>query len=293
MRFRAPNIYQTRSGPWAHFWRLLRDAGVAVYQDNCLGIAKGVAYSGLLAFFPALTTLATLLVQARAESVSHIIARLLYDVVPPGSEDVVRMLFVFHGERPTWLLIVATTLALWAASGAMTSLMEGFRSVYRIPRGPSFVRERAVAMLLVLTTALPVVAASALIVFGKRLEGWTIDWLGLHDSASRGWILLAGQFVRFALAVGAIVLSTAFPYYLGAGRRQAFRKVFPGATVATLLWLLATLVLGWYMRHIARYNVLYGSVGAGLALLVWFYVLAVIILLGCEFNAVRERAASA
>ena len=52
---------------------------------------------------------------------------------------------------------------------------------------------------------------------------------------------------------------------------------------------LATLGFGWYVRHVANYNVLYGSVGAGLALLVWMYVLAVIMLFGCEFNAAQER----
>ena len=65
--------------------------------------------------------------------------------------------------------------------------------------------------------------------------------------------------------------------------------VFPGAALATLLWLLATVAFAWYVRHVANYNVLYGGVGAGLALLVWMYVLAVINLFGCEFNAARER----
>ena len=68
-----------------------------------------------------------------------------------------------------------------------------------------------------------------------------------------------------------------------------FQSVLPGAMLATFLWLITTLAFAWYIRHVADYNVLYGSVGAGLALLVWMYVLAVITLFGCEFNAVRER----
>src|SRR6266446_4821628 len=111
------------------FWGLLRSASVGLHQDNCLSIAKGAAYSALLSFFPVLTTLAALLVQAKAEAVSRTIASLLYDVVPPGAEDVVRTLIVVHGERPKGLLIGATILAAWAASGAMESLLEGFRAV--------------------------------------------------------------------------------------------------------------------------------------------------------------------
>jgi membrane protein len=78
-------------------------------------------------------------------------------------------------------------------------------------------------------------------------------------------------------------------YYAAPERKQRFRQVLPGATLATVLWLVATLVFGWYVRYVVNYNVLYGGVGAGLALLVWMYMLAVILLLGCEFNAEGEK----
>jgi membrane protein len=82
---------------------------------------------------------------------------------------------------------------------------------------------------------------------------------------------------------------TSIVFYFGPNRKQKILHVLPGAVLTTLLWLLSTLAFGWYVRSIANYNVLYGSVGAGLALLVWSYLLAVIMLVGCEFNAVREK----
>ncbi len=281
-------LYLTQESFFSRFWTTLRAASVATYRDNCLGIAKGAAYSALLSFFPVLTTLATLLVQAKAEAVARTIARWLYDVVPPGTEDVVLTLFVAHGERPKWLLVVAGILALWGASGAMMSLMEGFRSIYRIPSGRSFLRERAMAIVLVFTTALPFVGGSALIVFGTRTERTVMRWLG--DTEFTGWVSLGGQVLRYSAAFLTFIIVTAVVYYLGPNRKQQFRLVFPGAILATLLWFLSTIAFGWYVRNVANYNVLYGSVGAGLALLVWMYVLAVIAFLGCEFNAVRERA---
>jgi membrane protein len=78
-------------------------------------------------------------------------------------------------------------------------------------------------------------------------------------------------------------------YFIGPSRPQRWRFVWPGALVATLLWLLSTLGFGWYVRNIAGYNLLYGSVGAAIALLVWMYVLAAVALIGCEFNAEYER----
>src|SRR5579862_4983676 len=156
MSSHEPKLHLIQRGHWSRFWPLLRVAALALYRDGCLGIAKGVAYSALLSFFPVLTTIAAILVQARAEAVSRTIARLLYDVVPPGTEDVVRTLFVVHGERPLWILVAASILAMWAASGAMMSLMEGFRAIYVIADGRSFLHERAWAMLLVATSGLPV-----------------------------------------------------------------------------------------------------------------------------------------
>jgi len=287
----TPKLYLMRAGGWERFWPLVRAASLGLYQDGCFGIAKGAAYSALLSFFPLLTTLAAVLVQAHAEAVSRTIARLLYDVVPPGTEEVVRTLFIVHGERPKSLLIGAIVLALWAGSGGMMSLMEGFRAVYRIPSERPFLRERGMATLLVLVSALPVLGASALIVFGKRGERELIQWLGLEPAGDslRGWVLLAGQALRFVLPIGAVVMGTTLVYYFGPNRKQVFLKLFPGAMLATFLWLLSTLVFGWYVGHISHYNVLYGGVGAGLALLVWMYVLSLILLFGCEFNAARER----
>jgi membrane protein len=100
---------------------------------------------------------------------------------------------------------------------------------------------------------------------------------------------LAGEALTFGIALAAIVIITALVYYFGPNRKQSFRGVFPGAILATLLWLASTLAVGWYVRDITKYNLLYGGVGAGLALLVWSYALSVIMLFGCEFNAIRER----
>jgi membrane protein len=272
-------------------WRQLRAAAYGAYLHDCFGIAKGAAYSALLSFFPVLTTVAALLVEAQSESVAHTIASFLYEVVPPGTEDVVRDLFLVHGQRPKWLLVGAVVLAAFAASGAMISLMQGFNATYQISAHRSFLQERGVALLLVFTTVLPLWAASGLIVFGERAEEGVISGLRLIPQGAdlTGWVSLAGDALRYGIAFGTVVVVTALVYRLGPNRQLTFGSVFPGAVLATVLWLLATMGFAWYVRHLVNYNVLYGGVGAGLALLVWMYMLAVISLYGCEFNAVRER----
>jgi membrane protein len=286
----TPRIYVGEVGFLSRFWTVLEAAAIGLYNDNCFGIAKGAAYSALLAFFPILTTIATLLVQANAERVSRTVARLLYDVVPPGTEDVVRQLFNVQGQRPRWLLATGVVLAAWAGSGVMISLMEGFRAIYRIPTGRSFISDRLVAILLVLSASVPLLGASLLLVFGNRAQTWIITTLGIVEDYQdlRGWVRLLWQVLSFLIATAGIVFITSLVYYFGPNRKQRFANVLPGAFVAMALWLIATLGVAWYFRHITDYNVLYGSVGAGLALLVWSYVLAVIAFFGCEFNAALE-----
>jgi membrane protein len=286
----SPSLYVERPGPVQRFWGVFRQASIASFEDNCFGIAKGAAYSSLLAFFPVLASLAAIFATVNASAVARAFSRLLFQIIPPGTEELVRSQFRVNTQRSGWLIFLATLVSIWAASGAMMTLMEGFQAAYRLPSGRSFLRQRAVAILLVFIAALPAVGSSALIVFGARIEQWIFTTLGLGPEEDlRVSVVLTFGLLRYVVALAATVLVTGLMYYTGPNRAMKFRSVWPGAFLATFLWLLATSVFAVYVRHIANYNVVYGSIGAVVALLVWMYVLAVISLFGCEYNAVRER----
>ena len=292
MASNSPTIIVVQPRGLSRYWALFRRACIAAYEDNCFGIAKGAAYSALLAFFPILASLAAILVQANAESVSRVISQFLFEVVPPGSEDLVEYEFAVKGQRPLWLLIAATLLSLWAASGAMISLMEGFQAAYRLPAGRPFLKQRLVAIFMVFTLALPAVGASALILFGTRFEPSLYGRLGMVQEGTqiKGWVPLVFVALRYLIAMGTVVLVTGLLYYFGPNTPMKLKSVWPGAVLATIFWGLATGGFAWYVRNIANYNVMYGSIGAVVAMLVWMYLLAIIALLGCEYNAERDRA---
>ncbi|MGD0498844.1 MAG: YihY/virulence factor BrkB family protein [Bryobacteraceae bacterium] len=275
------------------FGFLLRRSLAAAFDDGCFGIAKGAAYSALLSFFPILTSAAALLIQTRAGLVSRAMERWLSEIVPPGTEDLVIRQFQAAGRRPLALLIVAGAVSLWAASGVIKSLMEGFHAAYRVPRNRGFLRQSLVAISLVLLCAAPLVGATLLILFGGEAERTMWNWMGAGAPwRPPVWMWRELSLVaRYALALGATVIVAGCLYYFGPNRRQRWRRVWPGALLATALWFFATSGFGWYVRHMASYNVMYGSVGAGIALLVWMYLLAAIALVGCEFNAACERGA--
>ena len=261
----------------------------SAHLDGCYTIAKAAAYSGLLSFFPVLTTLTAILVQANAKSVSRNLSRFFFEVVPPGSEEFVMYVFSERGTRPGWLLVVATLLAIWAASGVMVSLMDGFQAAYRVPNSRNFWRQRLMAIALVFMVAVPAIASSALLFFGVTAERAFLIGLGYGPdemSTQLRWIFAT---TRLVITFGTVVFVTAMLYRFGPARPRSFRRLWPGAVIATLLWLLSTSAFSWYVRNIGSYNVLYGSIGAVIALLVWLYLLAVIALVGCEFNAEGER----
>ena len=270
---------------------LLRQALEITYEENCLSVAKGAAYSGLLALFPTLTALAAVLVQVKARAVLDVISRYVAEILPPGTEEMVLTRFVIQGQRPTSLLVLAVLLALYAASGFMMSLIEGFNNVYREPAGRPWLKNRGVAALLVLCAALPFVAASALILFGTRSEESLLRWLQgvpAGEPLAAG-LLWAAQVTRVLVAFGSVVLVSGLLYFIGPVHQQRWRDVWPGAWVASGLWWGLTYCFGWYVRNIASYNVMYGGLGAVIALLGWIYLISLATCIGCAFNAARQR----
>ena len=271
-------------------WWLLRRSVIAAFDDNCFSIAKGAAYSALLSFFPVLTSAATILVQTRGEFVSNTLRDALSQIVPPGTEDLVMQQFRVTGARPASILVVAGLVSVWAASGVIKSLIEGFQGAYRVPRNRDFLHGNAVAMSLVLLSTIPLLCASFLILFGAQFERAVLQLMKVDGLGPYAWVWqLFSRIARYVLSFITTVTVTALLYYFGPYRKQRWRFVWPGAILATILWLLATSGFAWYVRNIAHYNVLYGSVGAVLALLVWMYLMAVIAIIGCVYTAYCAR----
>ena len=273
------------------FWWLLRRSVISTLNDGCIGYAKGAAYSALLAFFPVLTSAAAVMVQTRTEFVAATLQQFLSQVVPPGAEELVVRQFQVMGRRPAGILIGAGLVSLWAASGVFKSLIEGFQVAYRVPRNRGIVQHSALAMGLVLLSAVPLLFASVLLLFGGQVEVAVLRWLSgdpYLEPLSGLW-QLGARAARYLLAAATTIAVTSILYYFGPNRRQHWSAVWRGALLSTVLWFFVTLGFGWYVRNLAGYNVMYGSIGTGIALLVWMYLIALIALVGCEFNAERER----
>ncbi|HEX4486973.1 MAG TPA: YihY/virulence factor BrkB family protein [Terriglobales bacterium] len=268
--------------PMLRFFRLLRLSLWRAFEHDAFAVAKAAAYSSILTFFPTLLVVGSVLAASRRTEVylreiTYAVGRIL----PAGSASAVAYL---KGtvERPVGLLITTSLVTLWTASGVMISWMEGFRNAYELPKTWGLVKERMVSFSLVILAGAPMLFATVLVAFGSSIETRVLFHL---NHVFGFYILLMWTVIRWAIAIMTSVAVIALIYHNAVPRTLHWHSVLPGAVLATGMWFTVTLVFGWYLQRYADYSIIYGQLGAGIALLVWMYMVSFVILMGAEFNA--------
>jgi membrane protein len=266
----------------ARFWRLFRLSVWRAFEHDAFAIAKASAYSSILTFFPALLVLGSVLASMkRGEVYLREISYALGRIMPAGSATA---LVYLRGtaQRPVGLLITTSLLTSWTASGVVISWMEGFRRAYQLPKVWGLVKERLIAVSLVLMAGLPLTFATILVAFGSRIETRVLFHIG-HEFGPL--VLLLWAAIRWTIAVLTSIAVTQLIYHNAVPRTQPWHSVLPGAVLATAMWLGATALFGWYLQRYADYSIIYGSLGVSIALLIWMYLISLVVLIGAEFNA--------
>ena len=264
------------------FLRLIRLAVWRAFQHDAFAVAKASAYSSILTFFPALLVVGSVLATSRKTTaylreISDVLSRIL----PAGSATALAYL---RGTtyRSVGVLVTASLITLWTASGVMISWMEGFRNAYQLPKTWGLVKERMIAFALVIMAGLPMTFATVLVAFGSRIEARILFHIG-HELGF--FVLLMWIAIRWIIATMTSIAVIALIYHHAVPRTQPWHSVLPGAVLATIMWFGSTMLFGWYLNRYADYSIIYGSLGAGIALLVWMYIISLTILIGAEFNA--------
>jgi len=262
----------------------LRRTAQGAWTNDVLGQAKGAAYSAILSFFPALIvmTAAASYAPDTATLMGNISAAFIR-ILPPGTAPLLLSFMQPGSGRPLRLIVSAIVATLLSASGVMTTLMESFRRAYHLPLTLWSGWKRAeIAFLLVPLSIIPLTVTSALVVFGHQIGQWLVLNSGhtLHSS-----VMVLQTVLRWLVAMLTSVMVLATIYHFGVPRTQSWRYVLPGSWLATAIWFPATVTFGWYVTRYANYSVVYGSLGAGIALLIWLYIIMISIMIGAEFNA--------
>jgi len=264
------------------FFRLVRLATWRAFEHDQFAVAKASAYSSILTFFPALLVVGSVLATLRrGDAYLREISYALGRILPAGSSTAIAYLRG-TSQRPVGLLVGTLLLTLWTASGTMISWMEGFRNAYQLPKTWGLLKERLIAFSLVIMAGIPLTFATVLVAFGAGIEARILYHIG-HQFGP--YILLLWGAIRWVIATLTSIAVIALIYHNAVPRTQPWHSVLPGATLASGMWFIDTTIFSWYLHGYADYSIIYGSLGAGIALLVWMYMISLIVLIGAEFNA--------
>jgi len=264
------------------FLRLVRLAIWRAFVHDQFAVAKASAYSSVLTFFPFLLVVGSVFATlSQADIYLRELAYALGRIMPAGSAAAIAYLRG-NSQRPVGLLVTTSLLTLWTASGTLISWMEGFRNAYQLPKTWGIVKERLIAFSLVIMAGIPMGFATLLVGFGSSIETRILFSIG-HEFGP--YVLLLWGAIRWSIATMTSIAVIALIYHNAVPRTQPWHSVLPGATLATAMWFGATTLFGFYIKHYSDYSVIYGSLGAAVALLVWMYLVSLVILIGAEFNA--------
>jgi membrane protein len=206
------------------------------------------------------------------------------ELLPPAAFTLIadRVHTLVSQEKATlgFSLLISTAIALWSSSTGTKAMLSALNMAYEEQERRSLLRFQATGLIMTLCGILGAVLALVILVFLPV----AIEFVGL-DAYAKAVVRTAS----FAMLIVFVIASLSLLYYFGPSRRSAkWHWVTPGSLIATLLWLIASILFSLYVGHIASYDTSYGPLGAIAGVMMWFWVSAYAVLLGAELNAELE-----
>jgi membrane protein len=265
-------------------WQLAKQVVAEFGEDAMPTYAAALAYRAIFSIFPFLLFLVALLGVLDLPQLFEWLQQQAALVVPGETMDQVTQVLQEVKTPKGGLLSLGILLAIWSAAGGVLSAMEALNVAYDVRETRPAWKRYLLAILYTVGIAALMILAAAFMVLGPQLAGPIADFLGLQDVFVTVWAWL-----RWPVAVLLLLLVIALVYYVGPDIEQPFRYITPGAMLAVVVWILASAGFGWYVANFADYSATYGSIGAIIVMLFYFYISASVLLFGAEVNAVIEQ----
>ena len=250
-----------------------------------MGLSAQVAFSSLLAFFPAVVFLVGLLdligaYDALRDFLAPIAPGDVLDTIETLQEDTSKSTSVVA-------FVIGAAGAIWAASGAMNAVIKAVNRAYDRVETRPFWRTRLIAILLVVLMGIVLAGLLLLIVFGGPLGTAIADKAGLGGAFELLWSIL-----RWPIAFLAILLFFGLTYYLAPNvDLRSWRWLTPGSLVGSVMWLALSGLFALYTSFSDSYSKTYGALASGIVLLLWLNYSAFALLFGAELNSELDRQA--
>lgn len=288
-RARPPGRGRGAKGPWQIpvrgwkdvLWRCYGQIG----DNRLLAVAAGVVFYGLLALFPAITALVSLYgFFANPTTITqHLSAA--GGILPSGGisilQDQVTRLAAKSSAKLSLGFAFGLALALWSANSGMKAIMDALNVVYDEREKRSFIKLNAISFAFTVSgIVLIMLAIGAVVVLPVALA---------HIGSGRVTDTLF-RYGRWPILLALVIIGLAVVYRFGPSRREPrWEWLTVGSVVAAVAWLGSSALLSWYLSSFANYNATYGSLGAGIGMMMWMWVSAIVVLFGAQLNSEIEH----
>ena len=255
-----------------------------VSEDNVWNGAAALGFYLTLAVFPAMIFVMALLPYLPIAHVDQAIMELLREALPTRTAQ------MFSGvvqevvsERRGGVLTFGIAAALWASSSGMYAIMQQMNVAYDVEETRGFLRARATALVLSLLFVVLVIGAFTLVVLGGVIQEWLSVRMGVSDALLYAFILF-----RWVVIVLALLFAIALIYDKAPARKRRFVLLTWGTATATAALIVTSLGFRLYVANFGNYSATYGSIGAVIVLMLWFYLAGLVMLVGAEIDAINE-----
>jgi membrane protein len=270
-------------------WPTLKRTATEFQEDNLTDWAASLTYYGLLALFPALIALVSIVglvadPQSTTNTLTDIVNRLGPDSAASTFEGPIRQVTESRGTAG-FALIASTFVALWSASGYLGAFIRASNVIYETREGRPFWKLRPLQLLMTLVVVLLLAVMALGVVLTGPIVSDVADPVGVSDTAVTIW-----NYAKWLLIALLFVLMIGLIYYASPNVKQrGFKWISAGGLVALVVWLVASAGFALYVSQFGSYNKVYGSLAGVVIILIWMWITNLAILFGHELNAERER----
>ncbi|QKZ06458.1 MULTISPECIES: YihY/virulence factor BrkB family protein [Pseudomonas] len=253
-------------------------------DDEMSTYASALAYQMLFSLFPFILFLIALIGFLHLPDFFSWLRLQAGLVLPPQALDSVNPVIDQLQQSKGGLLSFGIVIALWTASAGVRLMMSAMNAAYDVVEERPVWKRIPLSIFYTVGIAGMLLAAAALMVLGPQVMGWLAGQIGLEDFIVTLWTV-----ARWPVIVILMMVAVAVIYYVMPDVKQKFRFITPGSVLAVVVWIIASLGFAFYVQRFANYNAMYGSIGAIIVLLLYFYISSAVLLLGAEMNAVIEH----
>lgn len=248
-------------------------------KDALPDTSAQITYYLILSFFPFLLFIINILSYTSLSE--EIFFANFNTFLPSETGELLKRVLIHTVEaKSAFLLVISLLAALWSSSRGIAAMMKGVNKAYGFEENRGYIKFRATALFSTFGFSLLIITALFALVLGELIGKYFFSLVHAESIFPIVWSISRYLIPLFLMFVSLMLLYKVLP-----NRKLAFKEVWPGALFSTLTWIIASLLFSFYVNNFAAYEKVYGSIGGAIALLVWLYASALIILVGGEINA--------